>query len=667
MLLWNRLKKNQLIALLAPKCVEDCFTAYETLDPLGVVLEIALRTPVALDGIRAVREQHPDALLMAGTVLTRHQAECAIDAGVSGIVSADYVPIVVEACARENIMCIPGGLGDVGKQLVQKAELYNCELDELKMYHPYQWNYKLFPAMVGGPSHLKTAAAWRAVYKDLTILYTGGVEEEHIEEILALDPEGIICGSALCRDIDDPEKMRETAERWLARMHGLEEEEVVLEEVEEESAKVLPEPQVPEEIELEPYTEFEEVSEAPEEAGVEEEPELKSQEDLEAGELGVHDGLTPVDDATTIVPLLEESGLRDEEEVRDAATPMVPVGKGEAIVTFGEVMLRLSPPQGQRFGQNTTFDIAYGGAEANVAVALANYGLKSRYISALPDHAMGQSAVNALRSFGVDTAHILRQGKRIGIYYLEHGASQRPSKVIYDRAGSSISEIHPGQVDWKAAFQDAQWFHWSGITPALSDSAAEALLEGLKAAKRAGIIVSVDLNYRSKLWSEVKAQEVLTPLMHYVDVAIGNEEDAEKFFGIRAGDSKVTIGELEIPAYEDVSRELVKRFDLKIAAITLRESLSASDNIWSACLYNGQDFYLSKKYTIHVVDRVGGGDSFTSGLIFGLLSGKGHAEALEFAAAASCLKQTISGDFNLVSTQEVESLAAGSGSGRINR
>lgn len=330
-------------------------------------------------------------------------------------------------------------------------------------------------------------------------------------------------------------------------------------------------------------------------------------------------------------------------------------------------MLRLSPTQGMRLGQGGLFDTTYGGAESNVAVALANYGINSRCVTVLPDQSIGQAAVNALRSYGVDTSFILRQGDRIGIYYLEHGASQRPSKVIYDRAGSAISNIRPGQVDWEAVFRDASWFHWSGITPALSDTAAETMMEAVRAAAEAGVMISCDINYRAKLWSTVKAKEVMTPLMKLVDVAIGNEEDFHKVFGIRAGKTDVDKGELDVEAYRSVTEAMVERFSTQMVGITLRESVSASDNVWSACLFDGKEFMLSKKYPIHIVDRVGGGDAFTSGLIYSLIKGKSAKDALEFAVAASCLKQTISGDFNLVSADEVEALAKGSGSGRIKR
>jgi len=341
--------------------------------------------------------------------------------------------------------------------------------------------------------------------------------------------------------------------------------------------------------------------------------------------------------------------------------------KKHKVVTFGEIMLRLSPPNYLRFTQTKSFDASYGGAEANTSVAFANYGLKSCFVTALPNHEIGQSAINSLRQYGVDISYILRQGKRVGIYFLEYGASQRPSKVIYDRAGSSITELKPGQINWDKVFENARWFHWSGITPALSDSTADITFEALRAAKAAGITVSVDLNYRKKLWSKEKAQKVMTGLMAYVDVVIGNEEDAECVFGIKAGASNIEAGELDVEGYKSVAEQMVKKFGFDKVAITLRESISASDNIWSACLYNGKEFLLSKKYKIHLIDRVGGGDSFSSGLIYGLLAGKSDKDALEFGVAASCLKQTIHGDLNLVSVQEVELLSGGDSSGRVQR
>ncbi len=337
------------------------------------------------------------------------------------------------------------------------------------------------------------------------------------------------------------------------------------------------------------------------------------------------------------------------------------------VVTFGEIMLRLSPPGYQRFVQATSFDAVYGGGEANVAVSLANYGLDAYFVTKVPDHEIGQCAVNALRGLGVHTDYIKRGGDRLGIYFCEAGASQRPSKVIYDRVHSAISQVQPGEFNWPMIFEDANWFHFTGITPALGDGAAQVTLEAVQAAKRQGVTVSVDLNYRKRLWSPEKANRVMSELMQYVDVAIGNEEDAEKVFGIRAKGSDVVKGELCEESYYEVARELVNRFGFDKVAITLRESLSASDNNWSGMLYDGRNFYISRKYRVHIVDRVGGGDSFGAGLIYSLLTGNAPQDAIEFAAAASCLKHSIHGDFNLVSVSEAQMLAGGDASGRVQR
>lgn len=341
--------------------------------------------------------------------------------------------------------------------------------------------------------------------------------------------------------------------------------------------------------------------------------------------------------------------------------------ENKKVVTFGEIMLRLSPPGHKRFVQASSFDAIYGGGEANVAVSLANYGLNSYFVSKVPAHEIGQCAINALRCYGVNTDHVQRGGDRLGIYYCENGASQRASKVIYDRAGSSIAEVEPGEFDWKLIFEGASWFHFTGITPAISDRAAAVTLEALKAAKEMGMKVSVDLNFRKKLWTPEKANRVMSRLMEYVDIIIGNEEDADKVFGIKAAKSDVTKGELHAEGYQEVARELVKRFGAEKVAITLRESLSASDNNWSGMLYDGKDFYNSRKYSIHIVDRVGGGDSFVGGLIYSLVSGMDSASAVEFAAAASCLKHTVVGDFNMVTADEVKLLTKGDASGRVQR
>ena len=334
---------------------------------------------------------------------------------------------------------------------------------------------------------------------------------------------------------------------------------------------------------------------------------------------------------------------------------------------MGEIMLRLSTPGYKRFVQSESFDVVYGGGEANVAVSLANYGLEPYFVSKLPLNPIGDSAVNSLRRFGVNTDYIARGGERVGIYYLETGASMRPSKVVYDRAHSSISEATIEDFDFDAIFEGAEWFHFSGITPALSKEAAVLTEKALIAAKKHNVTVSVDLNYRKKLWSEAEAKAVMTKLMAYVDVCIGNEEDAEKVLGFKPGETDVTTGALELDGYKSIFKQMQETFNFKYVVSTLRESYSASDNGWSALIYDGNSFYHSKKYDLRIVDRVGGGDSFAAGLIYGLISEKTFDQALEFAVAASALKHTISGDFNLVTVDEVETLVGGDASGRVQR
>ena len=338
------------------------------------------------------------------------------------------------------------------------------------------------------------------------------------------------------------------------------------------------------------------------------------------------------------------------------------------IVTFGEIMLRLSPAgQNNRFVQADRFDVVYGGGEANVAVSCANYGHKAYFVTKLPKHEIGQSALNALRRYGVHTDYIARGGNRLGIYYLESGSAMRPSKVIYDRAGSSIAEASVEDFDFDAIMEGADWFHWSGITPAISDKAAELTKLACESAKRHGATVSVDLNFRKKLWTKEKAQSIMRPLMQYVDVCIGNEEDAELCLGFKP-DADVEGGKTDAEGYKAIFEQMKKEFGFKYVISTLRESLSASHNGWKAMIYNGEEFYVSKRYDIlPIVDRVGGGDSFSGGIIHGLLTKPTQGEALEFAVAASALKHTINGDFNLVSTEEVEALAGGDGSGRVQR
>ena len=337
------------------------------------------------------------------------------------------------------------------------------------------------------------------------------------------------------------------------------------------------------------------------------------------------------------------------------------------VVTFGEIMLRLTPPNYLRFVQADSFDVTYGGGEANVAVSLANYGEDAYFVTKVPDNPIGQAAINHLRRYGVNTQYIVKGGERLGIYFNEIGASQRPSLVVYDRGHSAISEATANDFDWEKILEGAKWFHFTGITPALGDNVAECCMEAVKAAKKLGVTVSCDLNYRKKLWSREKARSVMTELVKYVDIVIANEEDASDVFGIKAAESDVTKGQLSEEGYKDVAKQLMDMFSLKGVAITLRESYSASDNGWSAMYYDGNEYYFSRKYKIHIVDRVGGGDSFGGGLIYALLNGYAPQDAVEFAVAASCLKHTIVGDFNHVTLKEVQTLAKGDASGRVQR
>ncbi|MCL6590752.1 MAG: sugar kinase [Firmicutes bacterium] len=337
------------------------------------------------------------------------------------------------------------------------------------------------------------------------------------------------------------------------------------------------------------------------------------------------------------------------------------------VVCFGEIMLRLAPPGQLRLTQANSFEVVYGGGEANVSVSLANFGVDVAYVTKIPDNPIGQAAVNELRRYGVDTSRIVRGGERLGIYFLELGASQRPSKVVYDRKYSAIAMAQPGDFNWPEIFQGASWFHFTGITPALGDNVAAITLEACQAAKKAGLSISCDLNYRKNLWPTEKAGKTMARLMEYVDVCIANEEDAEKVFGIKAPDTDIAGGKLSHDGYRAVARELAARFKFEKVAITLRGSISASDNNWAAMLFDGEQDYFSKNYPIHIVDRVGAGDSFGAGLVYSLLKGSDPQEAVEFAVAASCLKHTIYGDFNQVSVDEVIALMKGDASGRVQR
>jgi len=337
------------------------------------------------------------------------------------------------------------------------------------------------------------------------------------------------------------------------------------------------------------------------------------------------------------------------------------------VITFGEIMLRLAPEGYMRFVQTEVFGATYGGGEANVAVSLSNFGLDAAFVTKLPKHEIGDAAINSLRKFGVDTSKITRGGERVGIYFLEKGASQRPSKVVYDRAGSSIAEAKPSDFNWDEIFEGVTWFHFTGITPALSPTLASICEEACKVAKSKGITVSCDLNYRKKLWTREEAGKTMEKLCHYVDVCIANEEDAKDVFGIEAENTDITGGHLNHEGYVAVAKKLSERFGMKLVAITLRTSISASENNWAAMLYDGKEAYFSKEYNMKIVDRVGGGDSFGAGLIYSQIVGKSNQDSLEFAVAASCLKHSIEGDFNQVSVAEVETLAGGDGSGRVQR
>jgi 2-dehydro-3-deoxygluconokinase len=337
------------------------------------------------------------------------------------------------------------------------------------------------------------------------------------------------------------------------------------------------------------------------------------------------------------------------------------------VVTLGEIMMRLSTPDFKRFVQSDSFDVTYGGGEANVAAALCNYGLNGTFVSKVPNNPLGQSAINHLRRYGVDTQFMARGGNRLGIYFLETGASMRASQVVYDRADASIADVDASEFDFDKIFEGADWFHTTGITPALSDKAAALTEAALKAAKARGITTSIDLNYRKKLWSKEKAREVMTRLCQYVDVCIGNEEDADTTLGFTSKGTDVTKGELNLDGYKDVFQQMKAKFGFKYIASTLRESHSASDNGWSALVYDGTDFYHTKSYEVRIVDRVGSGDSFASGFIYGLVTGMNMSDAAEFGVAASAIKHTIPGDLNHATVAEVKDLVGGDGSGRVQR
>lgn len=337
------------------------------------------------------------------------------------------------------------------------------------------------------------------------------------------------------------------------------------------------------------------------------------------------------------------------------------------VITFGEIMLRLAPNGYLRFNQVDNFQATYGGGEANVAVSLCNFGVDTAFITKLPKHEIGGAAINDLRRYGVDTSNIARGGSRIGIYFLEKGASQRASKVIYDRAGSSIATASVEDFDFDKIFKNAKWFHFTGITPALGKNVADICMVALKKAKENNVTVSCDLNFRKNLWTSEEAGKTMATFMPYVDVCIANEEDAEKVFGVKAKNTDISSGSLSYEGYKDVAKQLVEKFNFKKVAITLRGSISASDNKWAALVYDGKEYIFSKEYLVHIVDRVGGGDSFAAGLIYSFIKNFNLKDSIEFATAASCLKHSIEGDYNRVTVDEVLALSTGDGSGRVQR
>ena len=336
-------------------------------------------------------------------------------------------------------------------------------------------------------------------------------------------------------------------------------------------------------------------------------------------------------------------------------------------ITFGEIMMRLNPEGYLRITQSGKFEATYAGGEANVAVSLANYGIDAAFVSKIPSHEVGQSAVNALRQYGVDTSKIVRGGKRLGIYFCEKGASQRASKVIYDREYSAIAQADAKDFDWDNIFDGVDWFHFTGITPALGGNLPAICLEACKTAKSKGITISCDLNYRKKLWTNEEANKVMSELMPYIDVCIANEEDAKDVFGIEAENTDISAGKLNHDGYISVAKQINEKFGCKKVAITLRSSISANDNDWAGMIYSDGKAYFSPTYHIHIVDRVGGGDSFGAGLIYSMLKGKSTQDTIEYAVAASALKHTIEGDMNLVTVGEVEALVKNGGSGRVQR
>ena len=571
---YERIKECRMIPVIALDNVSDAKPLAKALYDGGLpCAEVTFRREGADLCIKAMKEEYPDMLVGAGTVLSKEQVDAALNAGAEFIVSPGLDEAIVSYCIEKNICVIPG---------VSTAS------DVAKAYSLGLKVVKFFPAEAAGG--VKMLKALSAPYNMMTFMPTGGISKDNMASYYALK-NVIACGGSFMID-----------------------------------AKAIKE-----------------------------------------GNFDKIKNLTK--EVVEAINALNGNDSNKENNVFDSQKKNIDLSglSDKKVITFGELMLRLAPEGYLRFVQADTFEATFGGGEANVSISLANFGMDTSFVTKLPTHEIGQMSVNSLRKYGVDTSLIVRGGKRVGIYYLEKGASQRASKVIYDRAGSAIAEASKSDFDWDKIFEGAGWFHFTGITPALSDELAEIALEACKKAKEKGIIVSCDLNYRNKLWSKEKAGEVMGKLCEYVDVCISNEEDANDVFKIKAPDTDVTAGEINSEGYKYVAEELKKRFGFSYVAITLRESISASDNRWGAMLYDGNDFYFSKKYNVHIVDRVGGGDSFGAGLIYSLTHNANPADAIEFAVAASCLKHSIEGDYNFVSVDEVNKLAKGDASGRVQR
>ncbi|MCR4696288.1 MAG: bifunctional 4-hydroxy-2-oxoglutarate aldolase/2-dehydro-3-deoxy-phosphogluconate aldolase [Lachnospiraceae bacterium] len=572
---YDRIKECRMIPVIALDNVSDAKPLAKALYEGGLpCAEVTFRREGADLCIKAMKEEYPDMLVGAGTVLSIKQVDAALNAGAQFIVSPGLDEDIVSYCLEKNVCVIPG--------VSTASDVAKAHALGLRVV-------KFFPAEAAGG--VKMLKALSAPYNMMTFMPTGGISMDNMASYYALK-NVIACGGSFMID-----------------------------------AKSIKE------------GDFDTIKN-------------RTVEVVGAIDRIINGG----SDKSKTVSIDTDDKKIDMSNLSNSK-----------VITFGELMLRLAPQGYLRFVQADTFEATFGGGEANVSISLANYGMNTSFVTKLPNHEIGQMSVNSLRKYGVDTSLIVRGGSRVGIYYLEKGASQRASKVIYDRAGSAIAEASKTDFDWDKIFDNAGWFHFTGITPALSDELADITLEACKKAKEKGIIVSCDLNYRNKLWSKEKAGEVMEKLCRYVDVCISNEEDAYDVFKIKAPDTDVTAGEINSEGYKYVAEELKKRFGFSYVAITLRESISASDNRWGAMLYDGKDYYFSKKYNVHIVDRVGGGDSFGAGLVYSLTHNYTSADAIEFAVAASCLKHSIEGDYNFVSVDEVNKLAKGDASGRVQR